>query len=271
MARNRAIFFFEDDAGYGWSEGIYNQGADLTTTLANAVRLLPLRVRLLGTGARLTMIRVSDDEVKRDSRVYIVPPGDQANTATHSDPHDNANLCILLRLEASDPIARRSLYLRGFADKYCASGVFAPDAAFTAAFNRWKAAIKADNWALKIKTGVYPAINISGFQQVPGENFITVTTAGNHNFEQGLKVIFSGAKGPGVPRGTQQVLSVPTATSFRVSTTQMLGTPTAYGTVRRQDYALTPCTDVQVVRVSRRATGRPSSSPRGRRSARRAA
>src|SRR5687767_725414 len=99
MALVRALFFFKDSSGKGWSEGIYNTSVNLTEAMVRAAALAHLRVQLLGRGALLTNIRVSDEAVKRDSRVFAVPPGDQAVRASIDDWHDAADLALNVRFD----------------------------------------------------------------------------------------------------------------------------------------------------------------------------
>lgn len=264
----KATFFFEDDAGYGWSEGHYNTAGDRTACMDAAKTLLPIRVRLLGLGSRLTFIRVSDELVPGDSLPYPVPPGDQSPAGNHSDSHDIANTCLLVRIDGNEARARRSLYLRGFDDKYVANGRFAPDSGFTSRFNAWKNALKADGWAVKYKSLFIIPHNINTLVQDPATGRVTVTTFDAHGLVQGDGAVLTRNKGIGAPNGTFPVIGVPSPTSFVINWNRLMGFITAAGRVVKMDHALSPVNNLYVVRAGKRSSGRPLGSPRGRRSAR---
>lgn len=268
MARVRAIFFFKDSAGYGWSEMLWSTLTELAPTMAAAKRLLRPRVALLGRNASLEFIRVSDEEVKRDSLVYPVPPGDQVLRGTSEDQHDSANLALIVRMDATNPTARRTLYMRGFKDLYAKAGKFDPDGLFISRFRTWEAALKADSWGIKLRNPLAPIQTITNIAQVAGAAQLTITTAANHGFLAGEAVTFNGVRGTNVPKGTYKVFAVPSATTFQIVSDQLLGAVTSNGTVRRTEYTITGITSAQVMRLSHRIAGRPFDAPVGRRPAR---
>lgn len=269
MSLNRVLFFLKDDNGYGWTEAIYHNGGNLDQSMNSAKELLPLRVRLNGLGTYLYKIRVSDEEIQGDSVVYFVPPGDQIPSGAHLDDHDNPNLCMLVRLDtAVSPIVRRSLYLRGFADKYVINGKFTPDGGWTGPFNRWRNQLRADGWSLiRTKPGAITH-DIFNYVQDASANTVAITTSTPHGFTAGMGITITGSRGPGVPRGVFRVAAINSVTSFTINYFRLMGNVLQKGKVKKFDKDLVAIGEAQVTRVGHRISGSPSDAPRGRRSAR---
>ena len=154
MARVKGTMFFSCMIGgraFGWTESHYRvAGGDLQSELVNLQALAALRVRLLGGGVLMPYLRVSDDDVYRDSQVADGPlpvpitinipalnlPGEIAagqplfiyNTALQDEATANNGqasdvLCdmpwsgVMVRMEAAAPYTqRRSLLIRGCPD-----------------------------------------------------------------------------------------------------------------------------------------------------------
>ena len=269
MALIRATFFFKDAGGYGWTETVHNSGADLATVLTRANALARLRRNLLGSSSRLCFIRVSDDEVKRDSRVVNLPFADQTVRNAGIDTSDIANTCLVVRMETDSPVKRRTLSLRGFPDGTCsASGAYTPDAAFDQAFQRWSRDLLKDGWSIRSRDGTQPNHSIVSVTQVPATGVVTVTTLDAHLFELGKAILITGAKGCPQINGTWIPSSIPSGTTFTIQLSQIIAAYTGNGIAKKLGYTLAAITSAEVMRVSHRIAGRPFDSPVGRRRAR---
>jgi hypothetical protein len=121
MARLRATFFFES-LSYGWTETLFdpNGSHSLSDTQTLAGTLGALRVQMLGFGAALKEVRVSDDAIFRDSLVGEFSPD---TSSIYTFPFNPANTTerweatqpyadLLLRIEGGTRY-RKSLYLSG--------------------------------------------------------------------------------------------------------------------------------------------------------------
>lgn len=262
----RATFFFEDDNKHGWTETIHTQKPDLTTAIAAARALADLRRNCLGDTARITYIRVSDDLVKRDSKIHTVPSGDGTTRTTGATAADIANTAVIVRIEAS-PLARRTLYMRGVPDEVVTrSGKYTPTGGFSNSFDMWANDLIINNWACRSRDGTNPLHTITDITQVAATGVVTITTIDAHLFELNTPFVVRGVRGAKVVNGTWTPFSIPSATTVTIKITSLIGTYTGGGTAAKLGYILAPITDVKVIRVSHRNAGRPFDSPRGRRS-----
>jgi len=269
MAIIRATFFFKDTNNYGWSETIHNLAQDLTQVMTRAASLGISRRNLLGDSARLVFIRVSDDLVKRDSRVTQIPIGDQVTRLGAATAADIANTNLVVRMETDSPIKRRTLYMRGIPDNIVTnSGRYTPDGGFANAFELWAAKILGDSWALRTRDGTQPPHNITLALQDPATGLVTITTADAHGFALTEGILITGARGATQINGTFVPFSIPSATTFVIKLSQLIQPYSGNGVVRKLGYVLGAITDSQVMRVSHRIAGRPFDSPVGRRRAR---
>lgn len=264
----RATFFFKDTNNHGWTETIHSLKADLTSTLTAAKALLTLRVECLGSTAALDFVRVSDDLVKRDSKIYKVPARDGTPKSLGIGNADIANTCLVVRLDAN-PLTRRTLYMRGVPDAIVDfSGVYTPSPSFRTAFDAWLAQLKSDGWACRGKDGtIVPAV-ISLITQNPVTGQVTISTATPHGFAVNQAVTIKGVKGATSVNGSWNVFNVLTTTSFTIQTNVLLANWLGGGTVSRLGFTLAAITDGVVMRCGERKAGRFFDSPVGRRRAR---
>lgn len=265
----RATFEFKDVNEHGWSETFHSLKTTYTDTLAAAQRLALLRAQLLGVGAFLPFIRVSDDLVKRDSMVYFVDPPNDRQVDVNFGPSDIANTALLIRLIA-DPLKRRPLYMRGLPDKLCSnSGTYTNFPGWTSAYNLWKKQLLADDWAMRSKVAVSPAVLIVTVLQDPSTGIVTINTAGPHGIAANGAYTITGAHtGVSSINGTGKALSVPSASVLTINSQVRLDTYMGGAMIGPLGYELKRLLSGGIEDFTHRITGRPFDSPRGRRSGR---
>lgn len=265
MAMNKATFFFTGGK-YGWSESYHSKKPDLTSTLAAARDLLPLRLALCAGDVRCEWIRVSDDLVRRDSMLHYVPRGDQSNVTNAAASSANPNLCILVRCDAAQPTVRRNIYMRGFPDDMeKMSGTWYDNAQWRASFTIFSRQLAFDLWAIRTKDPLVAQIPIVSAVQEEGTGIITFTTSANHNLSTNEAITLSNMTVPAL-RGNWQVLGTPPSnTTFQVAVRFLLQGVAVTGKVSKVAYKLEEIIKTQDLRISHRIAGRPSDQPRGRR------
>jgi len=267
MATMRATFFFTDDNGYGWTETYFNNAGDLPTTMTRARALLPLRIKCLGLTSGPSMIRVSDDEVKRDSQIYIIASGDNRNKDPDAGPSDIANTCLVVRIEAG-PTIRRTLYMRGIPDGIVLnSGVYSPTPDFGTAFTRFANALGQNGWSIKSLGIVNPVLTNTNIVQPALGQEIRITTLGAHGLAINDTVVIRGVRGASYLAGQHRVFAKIDDTNYSILSNRVLPELFNYGTTQKYSFRLTGISNAQVIRASHRIAGRPFSAPRGRRRA----
>jgi hypothetical protein len=260
----RATFFFKDAVGSGWTETIHNTGADLTTVRSAALRLVPLRVALMGSTSSLEKVRISDDLVFRDSSLYYVPTGNQMNKSA-LDGSDFSDNCVLTNLRAT-ATSRRSLYMRGYPDGISMnSGQFSPTPQWSAAFINWQTELLASNWAIKSRDKLIIPDPITAAVQALPSGIVTVTTLNPHGFNAGDGINISGVRPPASAlNGNYTVLSVAGLT-FSVALNSIMNTFVGGGRAIKYGYLLWPITSATAERIAERKAGAPFDLRRGRR------
>lgn len=261
----RATFFFKNNNGAGWSETLFIAVADLDIALERAKVIASWRVNCQGVGSRLEFIRVSDDLVKRDSKIYPVPAGDQTSHKRESGDADIASTCLLVRCE-SGVVKRRSLFLRGVPDDITKdNGRYRPSAEFQQAFDQYVAAVKANNGSIKVRKGIGVLYNISNVSSADANGNVTITTSAPNDFVPNDVVNIRGVLGATQVRGLQRVLTAPTTTTFTIRVNRIVRPYIGGGNVQHNDYELFSINNMVPVRCSHHNAGRPFDSPRGRR------
>jgi len=100
----------------GWSETWYWTGSNYDQALTNLRGLATPRKGLLGSGATIEYLRVSDVAVKGDSQVQLVQEWGTSGDPPNADQPWNA---VYVRCEAG-PLYRRQVWLRGLPDEWIA-------------------------------------------------------------------------------------------------------------------------------------------------------
>jgi hypothetical protein len=261
----RATFFFEDTNKHGWTETIHSTAADLSTLLAAATRLSQKRRDLLGLTAGLTFIRVSDDAVKRDSKINHIGFDDTKSRTSESSASDIANTCLVVRLDAN-PVVRRTLYMRGIPDAVCASaGRYIPTPEFRTKFDEWMALITTEGWACRTKDDLIPVYTISNVTFDPVTGLATITTTAPHLFTLTDPIEIKGVRGCTAVNGKWNIFALAGAETFKIKLGVLLPPYGGGGSVNKIGFKLVNITQGEVRRVSHRLAGRPFDSPRGRR------
>jgi hypothetical protein len=265
MVRNRITYFFTNNNGAGWSETYYTNAPTLGLALAAGKVLLPARVGLLGRGAVLRFIRVSDDLIARDSQIYPVPVTDGEVKQRSAGDADIANNCVDVRIEATD-LKRRTLFLRGIPDGICLdNGRLDPTPAWTANFLIFSQVLLSGAFAVRVRINSGLPNTISNVSTVGPTGLVTITTVANHGFSLNNVVNIRGVIGATQVRGLQKVNSVTDATNFVIRVNRVVKPYLGGGNVVKNDYELIALTNVVAVRCSHHNAGRPFDSPRGRR------
>lgn len=267
MARNRITFFFRSTRGYGWSETYFTTAASLNGAMTNAKAILPTRVNLNGRGVFLEFIRVSDDEVRRDSQIYVVPRADREIKARSAGDGDIANTCVDVRIEAGDT-KRRTLFLRGIPDDICLdNGSFVPTPAWNANFGAFSAALGMNQIAVRVRTDVSPQFVIANVGTSGPTGLVTITTQAATGFVLNDVVNIRQVLGATQVRGLQRVVTIIDATNFQVRVARVVKPYLGGGLVVKNGYALLGISALHALRCSHHNAGRPFDSPRGRRRA----
>jgi hypothetical protein len=162
VARGKITIFFDAEArtvGSGWTETWYSPAVDYSVLLSQAMDYVKVRKELLGIGATIIAVRVSDDTVFRDALTRAVQGKDGfGNTYVNAGPddHDPVQVSLLCRIEAG-PLYRRSLMLSGLpdsvTDQLVTQGVFQVFLN-TPQFKQWVKKITDLKW--QIRTQIKP-------------------------------------------------------------------------------------------------------------------
>jgi len=259
MAMIRATFFFEQGK-YGWSESIHNLNGTLSGAATAARDLAFKRMAMLPQSCKISYIRVSDDEVERDSQIV---PFDNANFEPIVDESASAFTACLIRLEAG-ATHRRLIYVRPAAlSEGINSDPFIDDPSWIGAYNAWKAQLITGTWGVKYRNAVGAKVPINAVSS--NSNLLNVACTTTGNFFAGDSIYIGKLPEGKSAMGYYKVRTIIDANSMWVES--YLG-PTidvsAGGYVQKRSFTLAAITDVIKLRVVSRKTGRPFDSPRGR-------
>lgn len=264
MSINARTTFFFTDGKYGWSETFFSQPEGLAEAKAKALVLARSRFALLGQGPVFSGIRVSDDDVQRDSLIVLANeiPVDKVRPSDASDvPYSS----LLLRWN-SGSLYWRQHYCRGVPDVDITDPEdLGSKASLIKGFGLFKKAILEGQYRLKVtlRGAENPPIVITA---IAADAFGWDITAPGHGLIDDAQVRISGATGDNMPRGVYRV-KVIDGNNFTALKTPPAG-PVFYtggGKVHKILRAYKLITDGQIVRQTHRDTGRPFDSPRGRR------
>jgi hypothetical protein len=268
----RATFFYKDSNGFGWTETFHNNLATYAGVIAQVQRLMPLRLALLGSNASLVYVRVSDDDVTRDSQVISI--AESVGVGTWRGVSALADVCLLVRCTpnpATTAQVRKILSMRGIPKAVLGAGdVYTPISAWNVAFRNWADEIANGAWCIKATDRLIVPQVITNVAQVVATGVTTINTAGNHGLLPGGGVRISGVSGASQVNGVWNVLGTPSLTSFTIQVPLIVGAYVGGGTARGIGYRLWVIFNVKDERVSERKAGRPFDSPHGRRKRRRA-
>jgi hypothetical protein len=262
----RVNFFYRDITGKGWSETFFNTGTQYSTVRALAINLSTLLLNVRGTGVILDELRVSDDNAKRDSTIYVPSDADSKTQFPSFLEGDFADVALLCRLEATEA-NRRSLYLSGIPDVMTLqNGIFKPTATWIDQFGFLRNELFKNGWAQKClsPTGMPNQVVLITQNVVSGD--YVLTTLNPHGFTPGQLVNVTGAREtPGV-NGRHIVKAVGNPSQFQFKSTSFLGNWTGITFVQGVSFVLKTFTLMTYERLVEHKRGKPIGSSHGRRS-----
>jgi hypothetical protein len=156
----RCNFFFSNGR-YGWSETLYPKDptVDLNAALTLAINYANIRVQLLGFGAQMDEIRVSDDTKFRDDHVTGLLSNTSSiftgnNTPVFSSFAIQPYNDVVERCETIDGQYRKTLFLSGYpqylnVNPWPGVNDLRADANFGAPFLAWEQELRT-NWGFKV-------------------------------------------------------------------------------------------------------------------------
>lgn len=263
---SRVTFFFANGSN-GWTETFYHTASDLDTALDAGKDMIRKRTDLLCKNAQLQYIRVSDDLVAGDSKLFAVALGDRENKKVGEDTGNAAYDGVLLRLIGST-MNRRMFILRGIPDQVMKNNDYDPDPPWAIALSSWYTQLKAKGFGMKIVdrvSVVEKPMTALVNNWVPGT--VTCTVGSTGTWHNGDLVNIYGRMNCRGFRGLYRIRNV-TATTFDVPSRRDVSAYNGAGKVRHQDYSIIPfISQMVVMRLADRKTGSPSFRERGRRSA----
>ena len=258
MALFRTTWFYKVK-NYGWTENFHHPVEDVPTIAARCRDLVPYRKSILANDAELVGIRISDDDIFRDSTFLndptIVGPGTFPGT---SDPAFTALLC---RFDAST-LTRKSLYLRGIPDELVENGAFLNSVDWLPRFNAWRDRVISFGFGIKrLSTTANPFYDVLSI----GADG-TVLLAQVHTLTAGMKVHFTGVRiTPKLPTALV-VFNPVTSSTFNLPQWAPRGSYLPTGAkVRRYIFQIVSIVSGSSERVVKKSTGRPFDTPVGRR------
>ena len=266
----RCTFFMRDTKGYGWTETYHSNKTALLDLQGVALKLGLQRRNLLGSTARMLSFRVSDDLIKRDSRVFRFPPGDQTTRVGGGNASDIANTSLVVRVETANDRVRRTVYMRGIPDSIIVNaGEFQPDQVWSDTFAGYLDLLKADGWVCRSNVD-QPATeaNVTAVSQNFATGVTLITCDAGIGVALDKPVQIRGARGCPQINGTWRVLSVVSSGVFNIQVNTLLAPYQGGGKAKNVGYLTYPITDAFVNGVSHRNAGRPLGLPPGRRRAR---
>lgn len=263
-AQKRITFFFKNDNGAGWSETFYVAAATIEAALVAGERLATVRRPLLAQGNELLQIRASLDDPLRDSRVSTSTAG--APGAGERDTLGaTANLALLCRIEAGSQF-RRQLYLRGVPDDTSVNnGRLFAAAGYLTVFNRFKAEVIGGGWGIRaLQNNPALRVPIAVMAQSP-TGLVTITTTDAHGVTARFaSIVIRGGVGGKRARGRWRAF-VTGPLSMAFYSTRILDSYFGGATLQVIDYDLQDIDTLILLRVGKRAAGRPFDVPHGRR------
>lgn len=193
----------------GWSLSLYNSTADLAALEIRTLRLMPMLMRLMGTGVKTDHLLLSDVAKWRDRRVmsigYIttsVPDtqvkgkyGRQGVKGQLIDPPDPWWTGVQVRLRGTSDKEKGRIFLRGIPDELIQYPLGLVDrGGWKNAYNLFRIHLKdpVEGWQIRITLGddINPAIALSEVEQVSVSPWAKVhfTTRVAHGLVTGTRV-----------------------------------------------------------------------------------
>lgn len=276
MPNIRATLFFEFGK-FGWTESYVRVEASPLSAQQAGEDLLVARRKILAFNCTLNRVRLSDVDVFRDSALIDIPlsTGKAMQVEKMSEPWS----CLLCRMD-SLATYRKNIYLRGVPDIEIDPNNKLTDLnpAYLGDVNAYLRFLVNRNWGFMVRdvnpvNGALQPISgqVVGVDPTAAPPLIKVTTKVNHLLADGDKVIIRGVKGTKGINGVHRVLVTGAGGTdkFYVQGVDDTRLYQGGGLFRLFKQSFAPMTDGKFLNVAKRDTGRPSSSPHGRRLTRR--
>jgi hypothetical protein len=256
----------------GWSETWYCTVSNHEAALTKLKATLPLRQGLLGGGASIEYIRVSDVAIRGDSQVQQLTNWAISTSPTGADePWDG----VYVRCEAG-PLYRRQMFLRGIPDVWAGpAGAFpgAPplNADMTQAVKKWSTRAINEGYQLRCtdKEGAGATKTPIDALAADPQGRTTITCAANlgavndrfiiSNYEGEDRKLLNGVHKILAKAGNVYTFKLKFATLEDPS-------DNTGGQARPQVIVYKPLEAVEIIRMAKRSTGRAFFLPVGRRS-----
>lgn len=274
MPAYKVTYSFSQGQG-GWTETVYKEtpGSHEDVQL-QAVALGELRRAFLSHEASIDYIRTSIPGRPRDAAFYSYPGNSgQGNIHSQNSRAEPRAVATNARVFAG-PTRWRSWLLRGLPDVALrASGDLAAAGPYLAGLRAWGRGLVAGGWALQ-QTNVAGLVQITAISTVLNRlNFVT-TNAQLAGVTEGSVVRIEGITSVSNINGNWRIrLAAGAVAPFnyyvRPHPALVLGEPSVnQGFMRLVSFTYPGITDMDIIGVTKRDTGRPLYLPRGRRSAR---
>lgn len=273
VATFKATFIF-NEGRQGWSETWYSSGATTGATIndvyGDAVALSILRKQMLGEGATLEALRVSDIAIRGDSRFteFFIPT--PANQDLAADLPSNG---MLARVEAG-ALYRRQMWLRGMRDEWIVrnivTGVPIIPPALLAAFQAFNDELVARQWQLRVIDKSPPNFFDNPVTAIAADGILTrFTVLGFGAIPIGAEVRSHNWTGPD-KAALNKVFKVVSADAIGVTINLAFATLTnpaldLTGMLASRIIVYKNITRSEILRLAARQTGRAFFVPRGRR------
>jgi hypothetical protein len=282
MSTGRGTYFFSQ-GGFAWSETWYVAATSLDDAWEKMNSAADRRAEMIGSGALLFAIRVTDVDQPRVSLTKPVNyPGPPDSAATTVDTPYNG---IYVKVQDTNRFYRRQMWLRGVPDSWIMFDQVtkAPiiNALATQAINRFQTRAIGFQFRLRVinaDVASNPRRNITAISLVAMANNFLITAPG-HGFATGNSVRIKNCKGSnlqvatgGVVRSVNGVwpVTVLTADTFSIPLVGSPTNPPVYnggGYAQNRPILYIPVRFVEYQKFAKRDTGNPSGRVRGRRRA----
>lgn len=278
----KGTFFFRF-GGFAWSESWYLQAADLGTSWTQMDKCAERRAEMLGSGALLYAIRVSDPATPRVALTRPVNyPGPPDSALTTVDTPYNA---IYVKTQDANTLYRRQLWMRGIPDSWIMYDQVTKNPIINGlaqqAITRFATRAIANNLQMRVIDASLvsnPRRMVSNIALQGVTNLFLITAPG-HGFASGQYVRIKNCKGSnlqvaagGIVRAVNGVwpVSVLTADTFTIPLTGSPTNPPVYtggGYAQARPIKYVNVRFLDYIRFAKRDTGNPSGRVRGRRRA----
>jgi hypothetical protein len=252
-------------------------GADPVTVLNAGVNLAQYRVNLLASGASMVEVRVSIENIYRDSLVdstvaFLTPAGITAENL--------GNDAIVIRAESTS-LYRKVFYLGGIPDGVIVAGKYDPAAAGAGTFGKdvvsylkalqGKQGTTQGSWGFLAldKSAACPRCNVTSINVTTAPTVVTVTCKQAHNCSNGDLIRLSYVPNATAQLPWNQVWAVtvvnPTTVTLNGFPIQLVGYSQGIGGfLTKQQRILRPYTNLIIDSVNTRKRGARAFLPRGR-------